>query len=358
MASTKAAKMLRRTLVGGSLAAALALILWWTSHTGDGAPVLWAAAVALVAAIFETSRMGSLARRTLLPVLLVAAAGALALAQRALAGDALARDLAARLPAFDASLLGVWRADLATLYAWTGGLALASAATLHALGRALPRSGPAARGILYVGFCAVILFVTNDPAEVSARLGPAFAVLAVLVACSLPLVAIDRAWRGIAIATGLALWLVPPLPALWQVWARFGIGGLVSLLVLSKVGDTAGYYVGNAVGRTHPFPRISPGKTTAGCVASLAAATAVGGALSAAGVLPAGSHGFADGLVAGALVNVAAQAGDLFESWVKRRTGVKDSSTVFGPSGGVLDQVDSLLFSVPVALIAWPVILG
>ena len=47
-----------------------------------------------------------------------------------------------------------------------------------------------------------------------------------------------------------------------------------------------------------------------------------------------------------------------FESWIKRRTGVKDSSTAFGPSGGVLDQIDSLLFSVPVALLAWPVLLG
>jgi phosphatidate cytidylyltransferase len=53
-------------------------------------------------------------------------------------------------------------------------------------------------------------------------------------------------------------------------------------------------------------------------------------------------------------VNLAAQAGDLLESWVKRKAGVKDSSGLFGPSGGLLDQLDSLLLAVPVALVAWP----
>ena len=46
--------------------------------------------------------------------------------------------------------------------------------------------------------------------------------------------------------------------------------------------------------------------------------------------------------------------GDLFESLLKRSAGVKDSSAVFGPSGGLLDQLDSILLAVPVALLAWP----
>ena len=56
------------------------------------------------------------------------------------------------------------------------------------------------------------------------------------------------------------------------------------------------------------------------------------------------------GAVVGGLINVAAQAGDLSESWVKRKAGVKDSSTLVGPSGGVLDVIDSLLVAAPVAL--------
>ena len=55
-------------------------------------------------------------------------------------------------------------------------------------------------------------------------------------------------------------------------------------------------------------------------------------------------------------MNLASQAGDLLESVVKRRAGVKDSGTLFGPSGGVLDVVDSLLLSVPTALATWPLL--
>lgn len=158
----------------------------------------------------------------------------------------------------------------------------------------------------------------------------------------------------------LALWLFVPLPALAEIWRRFGPGGLVALIVLSKIGDIFGYYVGNALGKSHPFPGISPGKTTAGCVASLVAGTLGGAACVALGLLPVGSRGeiggWAAGLAAGALINLASQAGDLLESKVKRTAGVKDSGTWFGPSGGVLDLVDSLLLSIPVALVTWPMI--
>jgi CDP-diglyceride synthetase len=67
---------------------------------------------------------------------------------------------------------------------------------------------------------------------------------------------------------------------------------------------------------------------------------------------------FALGALLGGLVNLAAQAGDLSESWVKRRAGVKDSSTLLGPSGGVLDVIDSLLLAAPVALVAWSLAYG
>jgi phosphatidate cytidylyltransferase len=63
-------------------------------------------------------------------------------------------------------------------------------------------------------------------------------------------------------------------------------------------------------------------------------------------------------LIAGATINIAAQAGDLLKSWTKRRAGVKDSSTIFGPAGGLLDQVDSLLLTVPMACVTWPFLFG
>lgn len=153
--------------------------------------------------------------------------------------------------------------------------------------------------------------------------------------------------------SGAVVWLVVALPVLAVVWERFGQGGLIALLVLSKVGDIAGYYGGNALGRHHPFPRLSPGKTTEGCLASFLAGCAAGPLCGALGLVD-GAFGWPALVLAGALTNLAAQSGDLFESFVKRRAGVKDSGTLLGPSGGLIDVCDSLLFTVPVALATWP----
>ncbi|HUR28084.1 MAG TPA: phosphatidate cytidylyltransferase, partial [Planctomycetota bacterium] len=183
----------------------------------------------------------------------------------------------------------------------------------------------------------------------------AFAAVAFLVAALVNRTPERRA--DLAISLGLALWIAVPLPAFAQIARMWGIPGIVSVIVLSKIGDVAGYYVGSAIGRSHPFPNLSPGKTTAGCVASLIAGIVAGAALSALGILPAGSLGIAGGALIGLFTNLASQAGDLFESWVKRRARVKDSSTWLGPSGGVLDVVDSLLFSIPTALLVWPLVL-
>lgn len=155
---------------------------------------------------------------------------------------------------------------------------------------------------------------------------------------------------------GLTLWLAAPLPLLGLMRDRLGIEGLAALLVLSKIGDVAGYYGGQFFGAnsSHPFPKLSPGKTSVGCFCSLVTAVAAGTMCVSLGWLPGGSLGLISGALAGALVNLAAQAGDLLESSAKRSAGVKDSGTWFGPSGGMLDLVDSLLLSVPVAALGWP----
>jgi phosphatidate cytidylyltransferase len=159
-------------------------------------------------------------------------------------------------------------------------------------------------------------------------------------------------------AVPLALWLLPPLFSIVLVDRRFGTMGLVVLIVLAKAGDNAGYFVGRAIGKRRPFPRISPGKTVAGCVASLVAGIVVGAVLLPLTLGERRPAQFALGAFLGGLVNLAAQAGDLSESWVKRRAGVKDSSTLLGPSGGVLDVIDSLLLAAPVALVAWSLAYG
>lgn len=158
------------------------------------------------------------------------------------------------------------------------------------------------------------------------------------------------------VAALLAIWVGYPFGVLLSVWALLGHTAFVVLLVLSKIGDIAGYYVGNAIGKSHPFKGISPGKTTAGCVGSLVVAVVAAVVAAQLGWLGAERWAWASGLAFGLVINLAAQAGDLFESVVKRKSQVKDSGTWFGPSGGVLDLVDSLLFTVPAALFTWPLL--
>jgi len=152
----------------------------------------------------------------------------------------------------------------------------------------------------------------------------------------------------------LGLWALVPLFGLISVDASWGIWGLGCLVILSKIGDIFGYFVGRAIGQRKPFKTLSPNKTLAGCVASLVAGTVVGAALGFFGKLPASEAGLLVGALVGASINLVSQAGDLLESFVKRTAAVKDSSSLAGAAGGVLDVVDSLLLSIPLALCTWP----
>lgn len=162
-----------------------------------------------------------------------------------------------------------------------------------------------------------------------------------------------KTWPAALRTALLAVWLLPPLFALALIDLSHGARGLAVLIVLAKVGDNAGYFVGRSLGKRHPFPGLSPGKTVAGCVASL-----VAGLVTGAAILPftLGEPTLPQavlGAFVGGVLNLAAQASDLSESWLKRRAGVKDSGRLLGPSGGVLDVVDSLFFAAPLGLLLW-----
>jgi len=89
---SKAKKILRRTLVGGSLVCVIAALLYWTSRTSDGRPVFLAAVVVTIAAVWETSRMGSIALFDALPGLLWSAFAVLLLTNAGMEGRMVARE--------------------------------------------------------------------------------------------------------------------------------------------------------------------------------------------------------------------------------------------------------------------------
>jgi phosphatidate cytidylyltransferase len=120
--------------------------------------------------------------------------------------------------------------------------------------------------------------------------------------------------------------------------------GWILLLVLAVWSyDTGAYLVGRRFGRERFLTHISPSKTYAGLVGGIVSATLVVAA-TLAGLGQAPVHA----LLLGPLAALAAQAGDLAESMLKRAAGAKDSGTLVPGHGGILDRVDSFLFAAPV----------
>lgn len=120
--------------------------------------------------------------------------------------------------------------------------------------------------------------------------------------------------------------------------------GLVAIIFLAAVvwaTDIGAYFVGRSVGGPKLAPRVSPNKTMSGALGGLA--SAIFAALVVHLVFGVSSWGAAVGLAT--LLSVLSQIGDLFESWIKRRAGVKDSSRVIPGHGGVMDRVDGLVFA-------------
>lgn len=132
---------------------------------------------------------------------------------------------------------------------------------------------------------------------------------------------------------------------------------LVFPLVLTWASDIGAYFVGRSIGGRKLMPSVSPGKTVSGAVGGLVASMLVSYVFARGVLVPFAHLGFTPwgALLFGALISVAAQTGDLFESLIKREGGVKDSSHIIPGHGGILDRFDSLIFVMPVAylLLGW-----
>lgn len=157
-----------------------------------------------------------------------------------------------------------------------------------------------------------------------------------------------REWALLAL--GLLV-LSAPWAALVHLHGRsHGLGEgpilVLALLVLIWLADTAAYFVGRRWGRAKLAPTLSPGKTWAGLLGGLLGAAAAGAIMAAVlGLAP------LPALILVALFGVTALisvVGDLFESLLKRRRGVKDSGRLLPGHGGILDRIDSLTAAAPV----------
>lgn len=219
------------------------------------------------------------------------------------------------------------------LYAvWTGGWALAAGAAIFAAAMAF-EWGRMTRS-------RVTFFAMGAAAVINAAYPVLDANAAyVLGGAALGVALLERgeegrgaAAFGLVYAGGMALAL-QALRAFPNVGWELALGGM--LIVWAS--DSAAYFVGRAVGGPRISPQDSPNKTWSGAagatVASVAAAVAFGGLIGASFLAWAGW---------GLLISVAAQAGDMFESQIKRRYGVKDTSGLVPGHGGVLDRVDGL----------------
>jgi phosphatidate cytidylyltransferase len=123
-----------------------------------------------------------------------------------------------------------------------------------------------------------------------------------------------------------------------------GFVALIFVLVVVWVTDSGGYFAGRGIGGPKLWPRVSPKKTWAGAIGGFVASLAVGGMFAALQLGKAGPLL----MISGAL-SVVSQLGDLFESAVKRRFGVKDSSQIIPGHGGLLDRLDGFVAAVAIA---------
>lgn len=145
-------------------------------------------------------------------------------------------------------------------------------------------------------------------------------------------------WIGVALAHAVLLRDLP-----------HGRDLIINVMVGTFVGDTGAYLGGRAFGHVRLAPSISPNKTVEGLMIGFFAAVI--------GVWLAGAYeqwlSGTDALILGAAIGLVAPIGDLFESYLKRDAGTKDTGTVFGAHGGALDRLDAIFFSVVAAYYVW-----
>lgn len=152
-----------------------------------------------------------------------------------------------------------------------------------------------------------------------------------------------RLWNAAGFFYAAAAEVAAVLVRLDQAW---GFVALILILLVVWVTDIGGYFAGRGIGGPKLWPRVSPKKTWAGAIGGFAASLVTAGGFAAFGLGKTGPL-----LLLGAILSIASQFGDLFESAVKRRFGVKDSSQIIPGHGGLMDRLDGLVAAVVLAAI-------
>jgi len=175
------------------------------------------------------------------------------------------------------------------------------------------------------------------------RIGATYVFVALGVILAALLSPHRRGWAALGGCYAFAALIASVAVRLDPIW---GFTALMFVLLIVWVTDIGGYFAGRGIGGPKLWPRVSPKKTWAGAIGGFAASLMVAAGFAAFGLgktLPL--------LLLGAVLSIGSQFGDLFESAVKRRYGVKDSSHIIPGHGGLLDRLDGFVAAVVLAAI-------
>ena len=262
-------------------------------------------------------------------------------------GAAAAADLPSRVAAgavmIAAALAAAWAGGLVFLAFWIA----AAAAAMWEWQTLIGGERPALRlGLGALTLVAGALLALNGfawPALGALALG---ALVAGLAAGSEPRA---RGWAGAGILYAGAL---AAAPSLLRGDPAYGLPAILWLFAVVWTTDIMAYFGGRLIGGPKLWPRVTPGKTWSGAFVGALAGAACGAAVGLA-TAPVGAR-FAPLLALGLAASIVAQLGDLFESAVKRRFHVKDSSHLIPGHGGVMDRLDGFVAAAAfAALVGW-----
>jgi phosphatidate cytidylyltransferase len=251
------------------------------------------------------------------------------------------------------ALFAVWQGGLVFtgLAAAAGLLMFAEWAVMHRLGRGIRLAGL----VVIAAVVAMLALGLVLPGEAVMALAAAAPILGMFAGQfgawdgehDGKRVLASRPRAGVNTALGLLYCGLPVLALVWLRGLSLGLEATIFLLLCVWSADIMAYFAGRMLGGPKLAPAISPKKTWAGAIGGVIGAMIIAGGLAAVWLQMIGGRGALLFIALAGVFAVLSVLGDLFESWLKRRAGVKDSGTLLPGHGGVLDRLDGL---VPVAI--------